>query len=144
MPVFCMKKFVIESRIKPPVDILNELDFVDTYSSCEGHYHERDPQHHRANVLFWLNGRHSEGAVEDFARFVLARTCEGWSERHVELLKHYVMMPGYDELETQYELRITPFSQLAPADVRREQTDDGIACCVEAVRKYIVSKRRPH
>ncbi len=53
-----INKEVIEPRILPLVLALNETNLCQTFSSCEGHFHENEqlfPDRNKADVRFDLN-----------------------------------------------------------------------------------------
>lgn len=140
------KKWKLEPKIKPLVAALNQLGFIRTISSCEGHFAFRyldpedyagNPDPRRANVIFLVKEGYADSDVDALASFLLPKTTPYWTEAVVELLKHYVSMPACPErIRAHYELRITPFEQLAHEASLREKTDSGISRCVCLVRQY--------
>jgi len=131
-----MAKMKIEKKIKSLVDILNEVHFINTYSSCEGHYKSVNPDDHRANVLFDIKEGY-ENALEEMIASVLSRTAMYWSETTIRMMKSFYVMPEHRKLRHFYELYIRPFNQDSSPREKRDNTDKAIKLVVDAVKKYI-------
>lgn len=126
----------IEQRIKPLVDILNTFPFVKTFSSCEGHFTERDPTRHNAHVLFYVSG---EELFLPLGTRILAHTAPFWHEFSVELYKRFYVLPGETTVYTHYGIRIEPFlshERKLSSVIQRKITDTGICCVIETIRAY--------
>jgi len=134
------KNFKIEPRIKSLVDILNEVLFIKTNSSCEGHFDSEDQSNHRAYVSFDIESE-NDNEFEKFALHVLSQTAPFWADYEVGFFKRYYVIPEEDNLRVQYAINIKPFKygtkELLPTEILRERTDRGIEKSIEAIRDFL-------
>ena len=137
-------KFEIDDRIKSLVDILNQVPYIRTFSSCEAHYELEDIQDHRANVIFHVEkGKESE--FEGLAALILKETVNDWNDASVEIFKRYsveifkryFVRPGDEHLDHNYEIIIKPFPRKMSLEEKRQYTDEAIKKVVDTVRKYL-------
>jgi len=129
-------KFEIDDRIKSLVDILNQVSYIRTISSCEAHYESEDTKDHRANVIFHV-GKGKESEFEGLAALIIKETVNDWSDTSIEIFKRYFVRPGAEHLDRNYETIIKPFSRRMSLEKKREYTDKAIGKVVDAVKKYL-------
>lgn len=130
------KEFRIESRIKPLVDIMNDVPFIKTISSCEGHYDPQSTEERKAYVLFESNIS-SRKSLEELMLKIYALTSKRWPEAHLDFYQKVYALPGENYLCRHWELRIAPFDKEASSQKKREITDEFIALAVRGVRNYL-------
>lgn len=129
----------IEERIKPLTEILNEVGFISTFSSCEGHYDSKDVNRHQASVQFHINGG-NEKNFKDIATLILSQTVPHWHETSVEIYKRFYVLPDETELKTDYSINIRPFPKRGMrSKEKRRCTDEAITRIISAVRSYLES-----
>ena len=126
----------IEKEIKPLVEILNEVPYIETYSSCRGHYRSGNPQKQRATVHFKVEAEH-EKDFEDLAAFVLAQTAPTWHQALVQIFKEFYVMPDETDLKTHYLIAIKPFKDVRSSGAKRKYTNRAIRKATEATRQYL-------
>ena len=126
----------IEKRIKPLVDILNEVEFISTFSSCEGHFDSADIDKQEANIKFDVK-KDKENDFEDLAALILSETAPYWVEAKVEMLKRLYVLPDEKELRKNYEIIIRPFEENITPREKRRYTDEAINRVISAVKGYL-------
>ncbi len=127
--------YFIEPKIAKLVDLLNEIPYLETVSSCEGHFPkeiELDENHsievdQYAHVLFDI-AENKEKEFEKLIYHIQSRTSLDWCDYNLEINKRYFCIPRSEELSYNWELKITPFM---PADYanqeKRDITDQAIS-----------------
>ena len=125
----------IEPKIKPLVDLLNQIPYLETIASCQGHflglvelekdrYLERDEY---AHVIFEMP-ENKEKEFEQIALKILSATSPFWNDYEVELYKRYYSIPHSGELSYNWKIDIVPFEPGDyPAQQKREVTDQAIS-----------------
>jgi hypothetical protein len=137
------KEFKIEPRINPLVDVLNKVSYIETVSSCEGHYDfEEGLDRKKAEVLFNVQ-KDNEEEFEGLARLILKTNADSWHEALVEINKRYYVVPGNEELRYNWHLIIAPFPPKKIGSIRkREATDRAIEKVTYVIENYAKSYKK--
>lgn len=130
------RKLIIEPKIRPLVDILNEVPYISTVSSCQGHYLSPDHSKHYAQVIFRV-GKPYEVPLKRLAQKILATTAPSWADALVEVYNRLYVLPGQSRLNNLWEIRITPHS--ADPSENRHYTDRAIKQVIDVISQYINS-----
>ncbi len=131
----------IEEKIKPLVDALNKVPYIQTFSSCEGHYDTPSNIDNEANqyaqVQFEIK-ENSEPKFENLAQIILSQTAPDWSDILVRMFKEYYVCPHETELNVKYALRIEPFDpRNLTAEQKRIITDREITKIISIIEEYL-------
>ena len=131
------KPFIIEPRIKKLVDSLNGISYIETVSSCEGHYMSPDLSEHRANVLF--NAKDHKSDLEALIRLILSDSSPHFPESMVSVNQRYFMIPRQALLRHNWMIDIRPFQSgmiERSAEYKRDVTDKAIERAYRSVERY--------
>ncbi len=133
----------IEPRIRPLVDALNGTGLVQTFTSCEGHFGDRQPagwpDREQANVAFFLRKGVPEARLARLFGSVLAehrrRAGDGVA---LTIAKHYAAaLDGTDVPEVFFDFTIRPSDLGAARDEKRALTDRCLAIVTRAVKRAV-------
>jgi len=137
------KKSEIEPKIKPLVEILNDVPYIKTKDSCEGHFESGDKRKHKAFVRFDVHAAY-ESELSVLLKKILSDMQPAMWQVKGQLLKRYQVIEK--TLETDYKLEIIPFGydSVGPSDNKdnRENTDLGIRVAIDSVKKYLETIRK--
>lgn len=127
----------IEAGIRPLVDALNATGFVQTFSSCQGHYapdEQKLPDRNRAEVRFIPAPGVSRDRVEALLAFVLTRFKRAHGLIPVTVSGYKLYTPIDDEtVEETFVLDIRPFNRFDPPGHQRADTDRAVEQLVRIV-----------
>src|SRR3989344_9440284 len=126
----------IEPGIKPLVNILNEVPFIRTFSSCEGHF-DKSELEHMAYVQFHAT---DAAELERFASEVLPGVLREMEDYAVEIHHRMYPVPGEDVIRKDFQVTIKPIIRNVPKNMKRESVDRGIAKLREAIRHYLEAR----
>ncbi len=128
MPYLCCVTD-LEPRIRPLVEALNQTGLLQTFSSCQGHYHPAEQafaDRNRAYVKFTLAPAVSEQAVEAWLGALLIQFKIRHGYLPIHLTGYKLFTPTDDAIETAFTLELTPFNRFDPPDTKRADTDRAI------------------
>ena len=136
------REFKIEPRIKPLVDVLNKVDYIKTFSSCEGHYSDENSygmdKREYAEVMFNVQ---DEKKFEGLARLILEKTVYDWPDAITDINKRYYVVPGNSSLNYNWRVTITPFKENGSNDKKRQITDKFIQRITSIVENYVKTEK---
>ena len=132
----------IEKRIIPLVRILNEVPFIRTTISCQGHFSLDDIKNHKDKALVAFEV--DETCLDEYEKLmkeVLSKTADDWTTYGVDFYRRYYMSPQDDHLQIQDSVEISPFgyapSRRADKKEKRECTDEGIKRVTDIIKEYL-------
>ncbi len=125
----------IEQRIKGLVDMLNNVPYIETFSSCEGHYDSDDPDNHRAEVRMYVA---DEPGFLELSTRILAETAPDWGIVLVEMYKRFYVLPDETELREHYMLTIKPFDRNESIENKRQYTNEAIGKIIGVLTEYLL------
>lgn len=126
----------IEKKIKPLVEILNEVPYIRTTSNCEGHFDSDEHLRHSANVIFEVEASY-EKEIENLAYRIMEITEPNWFNRSVEFYKRFFKSPSNPSLDINWVIEIQPIDGKTPPSEKRSYADEAIAKITLAVKKYL-------
>ncbi|MBW3015732.1 hypothetical protein KY330_04885 [Candidatus Woesearchaeota archaeon] len=126
-------------KIKPLVDILKKVDYIDVEVASDRSYNPGDDFFYNANVRFSVP-KDKEGELEKLIEYVCKETNRYWSEVTVEPYKRYWVVPDTDELNSHWVIEFVPFPTVNNEKLRKGYTDKLIGKAITAVKKYLNSK----
>ena len=137
----------IEPRIRPLVDALNATGILETFSSCEGHFGEREQEltdRNRADVRFDPAPGVSEATIEFFLSYLITEFIEESGIHPVSISAHKLYTP-YDkevgpEVDAVYVLELSPFDRFDPPEQVRKDIDAGIASATRVVAAWTAAR----
>lgn len=137
------REFKIEDRIKPLVNALNSIDYIETVSSCEGHFEFDDERRDNAHVIFSVKNNEKQ-KMEGLAGIILNETCSDWPETIVEIYDRYYCVPGNETLQDNWVLKITPNkSSCLHATQKRLYTDNELQKITKIIEDYSKTYNQP-
>jgi hypothetical protein len=106
----------IEPKIANLVSLLNKVNYLETISSCHGHFPkeiELEEDHaievdQYAHVIFDIPDN-KEKEFENLIYRIQSQTSLDWCDYNLEISKRYFCIPHSDELSHNWQLKITPF-----------------------------------
>jgi hypothetical protein len=118
----------IEPKIANLVSLLNKVHYLETVSSCEGHFPKKIELDNGsyievdeyAHVIFEI----PEKNEHDFEKLIYnlqSQTCLDWCEYNLSINKEYYCMPHEEELFKKWQLKIKPFM---PANYSNQEKRD--------------------
>ena len=135
------KDFRLEERIKPLVNALNEISYIHTMSSCEGHpERENTYGEYFPHVIFDVQP-HWEKEFENLATKILVKTAPLWDRVKVEIYKRYCVLPTETSLNHNWMINFLPFDRSMPDYSKIKYYDTAIRAAVSAVHEYIPRTR---
>ncbi len=134
----------IEERIRPLVEALNDIPYISTFSSCEGHFSLEDIDHNdKAYIRFRLDESRKE-EFEILKKNVLISTAEDCWDYSIVFYQRCHFVP-YIGINVDYLLEIEAFSFTFNGKMndveKRRVTDDGIIKVTEIIRDYLSRKQ---
>jgi len=145
-PVHDMKdrKWIIEPRIRPLVDAINDMGLAVTFSSCEGHFGEDLPvgfnDREMADVCFELKEGTSEAELEKLFGHVIGRHVNSSLMWKATLRVHKEYVPGdkSDYIPGHvFVFLIRPFDPDVSARTKRKNVDLVIKQTVDSIKEYM-------
>lgn len=130
------REFKIDEKIKPLVDALNSIDYIKTFSSCQGHFDFDDERKDNANIMFSVKNEDKQ-KMEGLTKIILNETCADWPEALVEIYNRYYCIPAKEGMHESWILKITPNkSSCMHASQKRLYTDNEIQKIIKIIEDY--------
>jgi hypothetical protein len=133
----------IEPKIKPLVEILNQIPYISTNQSCEGHYDSLDYDEYRAYVGFNVK---DEKCFMNLLEMIIKGTYES-AESVVAVNKtFYPSFNGGIKINEQWFIEIKPFNHVPghmeqTREEKRKSTDEMIKKIAGIVGEYLEKSR---
>ncbi|GAB3996794.1 hypothetical protein GCM10028807_40270 [Spirosoma daeguense] len=137
----------LEPKIRPLVDVLNQIGIIQTFSSCEGHF---DTLRSDGSTTSLVDRSHAEvrfvpapnvalSTVEQLLAFVLTR----FKAKHGLIpvkISGYKLYTPIDEktVEETFVLELRPFNRFDSPERKRSDIDRAIEQTTELVKMYEV------
>lgn len=132
----------VETKIKSLVDILNEVPYITTHSSCQGHFNSKStpPENDNALVRFHVKLPY-KGEFLNLVHAILSANIQHWTDYRIGIYKRWYIVP--DELQIlQYDrlLEIKLDEAITDDRTKRRVTDEAISTTEKAILQYLESK----
>jgi hypothetical protein len=130
----------IEPGILPLVDAINSLNFLETFSSCEGHYekeHQELMDRNKADVRFDPLPQVKLEKVEHFITYLITEFNREHGFDPITLTGHKMYAPDDDyRPHFTFVLELSPFDRFYSPTKKRATTNIAIKQAVELIKKY--------
>lgn len=135
---------MIEPKILPLVNAINNLGIVKTFSSCEGHYNKEEQRmmnRNKADVRFNALDNISLDTVEHFIVYLMTEFNFQHSFGPITLTGYKLYLPTTHpekkyEVDYTFIVKIEPFDRFDESGTKRKETDVAILQATKLVNQY--------